>query len=187
MAVVEKNPALAGVSRELLAGALERHADVYNTVASSASALVKASPEFAAWWARTGLSTESANGVQLTAQRLETLARAPAPPRPFDLRFSTADFPDRIHNIGLFVPFGALLVLALGLSTRLSGFARVLFGLLAATTFATALETVQYFWIARRHADINDIWTAAVGAFLGGAIVVAFTRLTHLKRGPARK
>jgi hypothetical protein len=187
VSVIEKTPELAGVTREFLAGAISRHAEIYDAVAASATAFVKASPEFAEWWSRTGLSASAPDAAQLREQRIETLARIRRPARDFSLRFSIADLPDRIHNVGLFAPFGLVLFLALSLSTRLGGFSRGTTTLLAATGFAALLEAIQFVWIPRRHADINDVWTATVGALIGVLVVVAFAGLARLARRTLRR
>lgn len=187
ISVVEKTPELLGVTRELLAGALGRHANVYDTVAKSAAGLMGASSEFAEWWRRTGLSAESPDAAQLRDQRVETLARRPQPPRPFYLRLSLADAGDRIHNIGLFVPFGFFLFVAFRLSTRWTRVFCSATTLIVATAIATGLESVQYLWIPRRHADVNDVWTASVGALIGVVIVVAFSLLARIGRPRDKK
>ena len=187
VSVVEKTPELAGVTREFLAGAIARNGEVYDAAAASATALVKASPDFAAWWGRTGLSTDAPDAAQLREQRVETLARVRPPARQFELRFSIADLPDRLHNIGLFAPFGFLLFLALRLSTHLGRLSSGAATLFVATAFATALEAIQYLWIPRRHADINDIWTATTGALVGTIIVIAFSQLGRLAHRATKK
>ncbi len=96
---------------------------------------------------------------------------------PYDLAFHTLEF---LANIALFVPFGALVPLALG---ALGGW-QVWLTAFGGFVSSGAIEFAQRF-IPGRVSDLRDIIANTLGTFLGLLLVLALQRLL-LSRAPRR-
>jgi VanZ family protein len=79
--------------------------------------------------------------------------------------------PDEVQNVLLFLPFGALGVLA-GRAGRRSSIRRLLFVTALALALSVTVETLQLF-SADRVTSVGDVLTNVVGALLGGLAAIA--------------